>query len=87
MNSCKNIITKELMKTMKFSDLMLDFETGDASFEDMYVQEAVGKINVASAIFDNEYRIAETPEGMNASYIQEAAEAVQEAAEAAPAES
>ena len=60
---------------MKFSDLMLDFETGDASFEDMYVQEAVGKINVASAIFDNEYRIAETPEGVNASYIQEAAEA------------
>lgn len=60
---------------MKYSDLLLDFETGDASFEDMYVQEAVGKINVASAIFDNEYRIAETPEGVNASYVQEAADA------------
>ena len=60
---------------MKYTDLMLDIETGDASVEDVFMQEAYGKIAVASAIFDNEYKISETPEGFNASYVQEAADA------------
>ena len=63
------------MNIMKYTDLMLDIETGDASVEDVFMQEAYGKIAVASAIFDNEYKISETPEGFGASYVQEAADA------------
>jgi hypothetical protein len=37
---------------MKVTDMMLDLETGDASTHDAYIQEAVGKVNVASAMFD-----------------------------------
>ena len=59
---------------MKVSDLMLDLATGDASMHDVYIQEAVGKINVSSAIFDAAYKISELPEG-EFLVVQEAADA------------
>lgn len=60
---------------MKFSDLMLDMATGDASPHDVYIQEAVGKINVSTAIFDAAYKISELPENGRYAIIQEAADA------------
>jgi len=36
---------------MKFSDIMLDLDTGDASIDDAYIQESIGQVKVASAIF------------------------------------
>ena len=60
---------------MKFSDLMLDMATGDASPHDVYIQEAVGKINVSTAIFDAAYKISELPEEGRFAIVQEAADA------------
>ena len=60
---------------MKFSDLMLDMATGDASMEDAYIQEAVGKINVSHAFFEASYKISELPEGEDFMIVQEAADA------------
>lgn len=48
---------------MKVSDIMLDMATGDASMDDAYIQEAVGKINVSSKIFDTAFKISELPSG------------------------
>ena len=59
---------------MKVSDLMLDLATGDASIHDVYVQEAYGKINVSSAIYNATSKIAELPEG-EFMIVQEAADA------------
>lgn len=59
---------------MKFSDLMLDMATGDASVHDAYIQESVGKINVSNAIFDVAYKISELPAG-EFMCVQEAADA------------
>lgn len=59
---------------MKLSELMLDMATGDASMHDVYIQEAVGKINVSSAIFDAAYKISELPKG-EFMIVQEAADA------------
>ena len=61
---------------MKFSDLMLDMATGDASIHDAYIQEAVGKINVSHAYFEAAYKISELPQSDNEFMIvQEAADA------------
>ena len=46
----------------KFSDLMLDMETGDACLEDAYIAEAKGKINVSHAIFEAAYKNYELPD-------------------------
>lgn len=59
---------------MKFSDLMLDMATGDASMHDAYIQESVGKINVSAAIFETARKISELPDG-EFLVVQEAAEA------------
>jgi hypothetical protein len=59
---------------MKVSDLMLDLATGDASMHDVYVQEAYGKINVSSAVYNATSKIAELPEG-EFMILQEAADA------------
>lgn len=61
---------------MKISDLMLDMATGDASAHDVAIQEAVGKVNVSSAIFEASTKIAELAgEGsLSNMIIQEAAE-------------
>lgn len=61
---------------MKFSELMLDMATGDASIYDAYIQEAIGKINVSHAYFEAACKISELPEDeADFSIIQEAAEA------------
>ncbi len=60
---------------MKFSELMLDMATGDASEYDAYIAEAVGKINVSHAYFEAAYKISELPEGEDFMIVQEAAEA------------
>ena len=65
---------------MKFSEIMVDLLTGDASPEDVRVKEAMGKLNVSSAIFEYAAGLAEK-EG-NSSFIQEAAEAEEAAEEA-----
>ena len=62
---------------MKFSQVLLDLETGDASMHDVHVKEAEGKINVSSAIFEYASRLAEMSE--NSSFIQEAAAAAADA--------
>ena len=62
---------------MKFSDIMLDLDTGDASIHDVNVKEALGKVNVSSAIFEYASKLAELPEG--SSIIQEAATEAEEA--------
>lgn len=59
---------------MKVSDLMLDLATGDASMHDVYIQEAYGKINVCSAVYQATSKIAELPKG-EFEIIQEAADA------------
>ena len=61
---------------MKFSQILLDLDTGDASMHDVHVKEAEGKINVSSAIFEYASRLAEMSE--NSSFIQEAADAATE---------
>ena len=60
---------------MKFSELMLDMATGDASMYDAYIAEAVGKINVSHAVFEAAYKISELPEGEDFMIVQEAADA------------
>lgn len=59
---------------MKISDVMLDMATGDASFNDAYVQESVGKINVSHAIYEAAYKISEL-DGCDSLIVQEAADA------------
>lgn len=63
------------MFAMKISDLMLDMATGDASPQDAFIQEAMGKINVSSAIFDAACLISELPSEDIPSTILEAANA------------
>ena len=60
---------------MKLSDLILDMNTGDASKHDAYIQEAVGKINVASAYFEVGHKLSQLPVDSNGKYyiVQEAA--------------
>ena len=62
--------------SIKFSDVLLDLDTGDASMHDVHVKEAVGKVNVSSAIFEYASKLAEYPE--NSAFIQEAADAAAE---------
>ena len=63
--------------SIKFSDVLLDLDTGDASMHDVHVKEAVGKVNVSSAIFEYASKLADCPE--NSAFIQEAADAAEEA--------
>lgn len=58
--------------SMKFSEIMLDLDTGDASIHDVHAKEALGKVNVSSAIFEYAAKLAELP--ANSSFIQEAAD-------------
>ena len=62
--------------SIKFSDVLLDLDTGDASMHDVHVKEAMGKINVSSAIFEYAAKLAECPE--NSAFVQEAAAAAEE---------
>lgn len=57
----------------KVSDLILDMATGDASAEDVHIQEALGRINVSSSIFEAAYNISELP-SEDISFVQEAAD-------------
>lgn len=45
-------LRKENNNMLKFSDIMLDLDTGDASMHDVYAKEALNKVKVASAIFE-----------------------------------
>lgn len=56
---------------MLFSDIMLDLDTGDASMHDVHVKEAMGKVNVSTAIFEYAELLAEMDP--RESYVQEAA--------------
>jgi len=60
---------------MKISDVMLDMATGDYSFDDAYVQESVGKIEVAQAYYEAAYKISELDGNRDHLIIQEAADA------------
>lgn len=60
---------------MKISDVMLDMATGDASFNDAYVQECVGKINVSHAFYEAAYKISELDGNGDHLIVQEAADA------------
>lgn len=62
--------------SIKFSDVLLDLDTGDASMHDVHVKEAMGKVNVSSAIFEYAAKLAECPE--NSTFVQEAAAAAEE---------
>ena len=57
---------------MKFSDIMLDLDTGDASIHDVHVKEAMGKVDVAAAIFEYALLLAAAP--TTESFVQEAAD-------------
>jgi len=57
---------------MKFTDLMLDYATGDSCPQDAYIQEAMGQINVAGAIYNASVNIMDLDKN-DISYIQEAA--------------
>lgn len=57
---------------MKFSDLMLDYATGDACYQDAYIQEALGQISVSNAIFEASVEIMDLDRDEIA-YVQEAA--------------
>lgn len=59
---------------MKISELMLDMASGDASTHDVAIQQAVGKVNVSTAVYEAAYKISELPDGMSAQIVQEAAE-------------
>lgn len=59
---------------MKVSDLMLEMATGNATFEDAYIQEAFHKIKVSSGIFQAAYEISELEED-EVALVQEAATA------------
>lgn len=56
---------------MLFSDVMLDLDTGDASYHDTHVKEALGKIKVSTAIFEYAALLAAAP--TDEAYVQEAA--------------
>ena len=58
---------------MKVSDIIIDMATGDASMRDAYIQEAAGKVEVATAVFEAAYKISELPAG-DFMIVQEAAE-------------
>lgn len=58
---------------LKVSDLILDMATGDASAEDVNIQQALGRINVSSSIFEAAYNISELPDE-DISFVQEAAD-------------
>jgi hypothetical protein len=62
---------------MKFTDIMVDLDTGDASMRDAYVAAAKGRIDVASAIF--EYAATLSANANNPAFIQEAADAAEDA--------
>lgn len=62
---------------LKFSDIMLDLDTGDASMHDVYAKEALNKVKVASAIF--EYAVTLSEQKPGSAVIQEAAEEAEEA--------
>jgi len=62
---------------MKFTDIMIDLDTGDASMRDAYVAAAKGRIDVASAIF--EYAETLSANANNPAFIQEAADAAEDA--------
>lgn len=61
---------------MKVSDMMLDIKSGTASVQDAYIEEALGKINVASSYFDSADMILEAllyePETLEDEVVQEA---------------
>lgn len=57
---------------MKFSELMLDYATGDSCPQDAYIQEAMGQINVARAIYNASVNIMDLDRN-EIGYIQEAA--------------
>jgi hypothetical protein len=57
---------------MKFSELMLDYATGDACRQDAYIQEALGQINVSNAIYESALEIMRADRD-ELNYIQEAA--------------
>jgi len=59
---------------MKFSELMLDYATGDACKQDAYIQEALGQINVSKAIYEAAVEITDL-DADEIAYIQEAATA------------
>lgn len=57
---------------MKFSELMLDYATGDACPQDAYIAEALGQIKVSKAIYEAALDIASMDRD-EIQYIQEAA--------------
>ena len=57
---------------MKFSELMLDYATGDACPQDAYIQEALGQISVSNAIYESALEIM-SADKKELAYIQEAA--------------
>lgn len=57
---------------MKFTDLMLDYATGDACQQDAYIQEALGQINVSNAIYESALEIMDL-DASEMKYVQEAA--------------
>lgn len=62
---------------MKFTDLMLDMATGDASGYDVMVEYDKGKINVSNAVFEACTKVAELDDACEYDnpFIQEAADA------------
>lgn len=64
-----------MSNVVKFSDIMLDLDTGDASMHDVHVKEAMGKINVAHATYEYATALAECDD---ANVIQEAAATAEE---------
>lgn len=62
---------------MKVSDIKLDLATGDASIDDAYIMESVGKVKVSSAIFDAADKLYDLP---NMNLTREELQTIQEAA-------
>lgn len=58
---------------MSVSNIIKDLATGDASSDDVYAQEALGRINVSSAIFEAAYLISEATDGELEQIVLEAA--------------
>lgn len=58
---------------MKFSELMLDYATGDSCPQDAYIQEAKGQIDVSRAIYNASVNIMDLDRS-EIRYIQEAAD-------------
>lgn len=57
---------------MKFTDLMLDYATGDACIQDAYIQEALGQIEVSNKIYEAAVEIMDL-DANELAYVQEAA--------------